>query len=380
MALVSKLPSAGVTIFTVMSTLANDTGAINLSQGFPDFDCAPSLIDAVAQKMREGHNQYCPMPGVLPLREALSHKIERLYGRRYDPATEITVTSGATEALFSTITALVHPGDEVIVFEPAYDSYVPALQLSGGIPVFVTLRHPDYRVNWDDVRRALTPRTKLILLNSPHNPTGTMLGPEDIRELRDVLSRTDAYVASDEVYEHIVFDGGRHESLARDPDIASRAIVISSFAKTYHTTGWKVGYAVAPAAITKEIQGVHQWVTFAVNGAIQLAFADLVNRDPEVGALSGFYQAKRDLFLDLMRGSRFRPLHSPGTFFQLMEYGDITREPDRDFAVRMTKEHGVASIPLSPFLHTTTAGTVLRFCFAKKDETLRAAAERLCRI
>lgn len=377
---VSKLPSAGVTIFTVMSKLANDTGAINLSQGFPDFDCDPALVEAVAQKMREGNNQYCPMPGVLPLREALSRKIERLYGRRYDPVSEITVTSGATEALFSTITALVHPGDEVIVFEPAYDSYVPALQLSGGKPVFVTLRQPDYRVDWDEVRRALTPKTRLILLNSPHNPTGTMLGPEDIRELKDVLNRTDAYVASDEVYEHIVFDGGRHESLARDADIAARAIVISSFAKTYHTTGWKVGYTAAPAAITKEIQGVHQWVTFTVNGAIQLAFADLVNRDPDVGALAGFYQAKRDLFLDLMRGSRFRPLRSRGTFFQLMEYGDITRERDRDFAVRMTEEHGVASIPLSPFLHTAEAGTVLRFCFAKKDETLRAAAERLCRI
>ena len=380
MALVSKLPSVGVTIFTVMSKLANDTGAINLSQGFPDFNCDPGLIDAVAQKMREGNNQYCPMPGVLPLREALSKKIEGLYGRHYDPVTEITITSGATEALFSTITALVHPGDEVIVFEPAYDSYVPALQLSGGLPVFVTLRHPDYRIDWDEVRRAVTPKTKLILLNSPHNPTGTMLGPEDIRELKDVLSRTDAYVVADEVYEHIVFDGGRHESLARDADIASRAIVISSFGKTYHTTGWKVGYAAAPAAITKEIQGVHQWVTFTVNGAIQLAYADLVNQDPEVRALSGFYQAKRDLFLELMKGSRFRPLPSRGTFFQLMEYGDITGEPDRDFAVRMTKEHGVASIPLSPFLHTTTAGTVLRFCFAKTDETLRAAAERLCRI
>jgi len=320
------------------------------------------------------------MPGVLPLREALSSKIERLYGRRYDPVTEITVTSGATEALFSTLTALVHPGDEVIVFEPAYDSYVPALQLSGGRPVFIPLVHPDYRIDWDAVRRALTPKTKIILLNSPHNPTGTMLGPEDLHQLRDVLNHTDAYVVADEVYEHIVFDGGRHESLASDPEIAARAVVISSFGKTYHTTGWKVGYAAAPAPITREIQGVHQWVTFTVNGAIQLAYADLVNRDPECQALAGFYQAKRDLFLDLMKPSRFTPLLSRGTFFQLMEYGEITSEPDKDFAIRMTKEHGVASIPMSPFLHTAAAGTVLRFCFAKKEETLAAAAERLCRI
>jgi methionine aminotransferase len=376
----SKLPPAGLTIFTVMSKLAVDTGAINLGQGFPDFDCDPALVDLVAAKMRAANNQYCPMPGQLALREALAMKIERLYGRRYDPVTEITVTSGATEALFCTIMALVHPGDEVVLSEPAYDSYVPSVQLSGGRPVFVTLRHPEYRIDWDAVRRALTPKTRLIILNSPHNPTGTTLGAGDLRELKDVLNRTDAWIASDEVYEHIVFDGGRHESLARDADIAARTVVISSFGKTYHTTGWKVGYTAAPAAVTREIQGVHQWVTFTVNSAIQLAYADVVSRDPACAELARFYQAKRDLFLDLMKGSRFRPLPSAGTFFQLMEYGDITQEPDRDFAIRMTKEHGVASIPLSPFLHTTTAGTVLRFCFAKKDATLRAAAERLCRI
>jgi methionine aminotransferase len=376
----SKLPPAGLTIFTVMSKLAVDTGAINLGQGFPDFDCDPALVDLVAAKMRAANNQYCPMPGQLALREALAMKIERLYGRRYDPVTEITVTSGATEALFCTIMALVHPGDEVVLSEPAYDSYVPSVQLSGGRPVFVTLRYPEYRIDWDAVRRALTLKTRLIILNSPHNPTGTTLGAGDLRELKDVLNRTDAWIASDEVYEHIVFDGGRHESLARDADIAARTVVISSFGKTYHTTGWKVGYTAAPAAVTREIQGVHQWVTFTVNSAIQLAYADVVSRDPACAELARFYQAKRDLFLDLMKGSRFRPLPSAGTFFQLMEYGDITQEPDRDFAIRMTKEHGVASIPLSPFLHTTTAGTVLRFCFAKKDATLRAAAERLCRI
>ncbi|MGE0393941.1 MAG: methionine aminotransferase [Vicinamibacterales bacterium] len=380
MALVSKLPSAGVTIFTVMSKLAADTGAINLGQGFPDFDCDPALVDAVAAKMHAANNQYCPMPGQLALREALAAKIERLYGRRYDAVSEITVTSGATEALFCAITALVHPGDEVIVLEPAYDSYVPAIQLSGGRPVFVTLRGPDYRVDWDAVRRALTPKTRLILLNSPHNPTGTIFGAEDLAALRAVLTHTDAWVASDEVYEHIVFDGRRHESLARDAEIASRTIVISSFGKTYHTTGWKVGYTAAPAALTAEIRNIHQWVTFTVNSAIQLAYADLVTRDPDCAALSGFYQAKRDLFLSLMEGSRFRPLPSAGTFFQLMDYGAISGEADRDFAIRVTKEHGVASIPLSPFLHTTGGETVVRFCFAKKDATLRAAAERLRRI
>jgi len=380
MPLVSKLPPKGITIFTVMSALAAETGAINLGQGFPDFDCDGALIDAVAAKMRAGHNQYCPMPGQLALREALAGKIERLYGRRYDPASEITVTSGATEALFCTITALVHPGDEVIVLEPAYDSYVPAIQLSGGTPVFVTLRGPDYRIDWDAVRRALTPRTRLLILNSPHNPTGTTLRAGDLAELKDVLGRTAAWVASDEVYEHIVFDGGRHESLARDPDLASRSIVISSFGKTYHTTGWKVGYTAAPAEVTAEIRNIHQWVTFTVNSAIQLAYADLVAEDPDCAALASFYQAKRDLFLDLMAGSRFRPLPSAGTFFQLMEYGGISGEPDRDFAIRMTKEHGVAAIPLSPFLHTAEGGTVIRFCFAKKDATLRSAAERLCRM
>lgn len=373
----SKLPSTGVSIFTIMSKLAVDHGAVNLGQGFPDFDCAPELVEAVAQKMREGHNQYCPMPGVAALREALAMKIERLYGRAYDPEAEITITSGATEGLFSSLTALVHPGDEVIVFEPAYDSYVPVIQLAGGIPVFVTLRAPDYRVDWDDVRKAVTPRTRVILINSPHNPTGMMLGAADVRELQRVLEHTRAYVVADEVYEHIVFDGARHESLARHPAVAERAVVISSFAKTYHTTGWKVGYCAAPAPITAEIRRVHQFVTFSVNGAIQLAYADVVAKDPCCAGLADFYQRKRDLFLSAMAGSRFRPLRSQGTFFQLMDYSAITTERDSDFALRLIREHGVASIPLTPFLHSDQSGPVLRFCFAKRDETLTRAAEQL---
>ncbi|KYF76423.1 aminotransferase [Sorangium cellulosum] len=379
-AIPSKLPSTGVSIFTVMTRLANEHGAINLSQGFPDFDCAPELVEAVARHMRAGHNQYAPMQGVLALREALSAKIERLYGRRYDPATEITITSGATEGIFSTLTAFVRPGDEVILFQPCYDSYAPAVLLNGGTPVFVTLRYPDYRVDWDEVRRAITPRTRLLLINSPHNPTGTMLSADDMRELARVVDGTDALVVGDEVYEHILFDGRRHESLARYPELADRSVVISSFGKTYHTTGWKVGYCAAPQPLSAEIQRVHQFVTFAVNAAIQLAYAEVVARDPLAADLAPFYQAKRDRFLKLIEGSRFRPLPCEGTYFQLVDTSEITAERDADFALRLIREHGVAAIPISPFLSGVEPGPVLRFCFAKRDETLERAAERLRRV
>jgi methionine transaminase len=377
----SKLPAGGVSIFAVMTRLANEHGAINLSQGFPDFDCAPALVDAVTRHMRAGHNQYAPMPGVLALREALSAKIERLYGRRYDPLTEITVTTGATEGLFAALTAFVHPGDEVLLFQPAYDSYTPAVQLSGGIPKYVTLRYPDYAIDWDDVRRAISPRTRVIVMNTPHNPTGMTWSAADIAELRHVLQGTEAIVISDEVYEHITFDGARHESLARYPDIAERAVVISSFGKTYHTTGWKVGYSAAPPALTAEIQRIHQWITFAVNGAVQMAYADMVNADPAAGEVTAFYQQRRDRFRALIAGSRFRPLPCHGTFFQMVDYSAITDERDAEFAVRLTKDHGVAAIPISPFLQPgIETGPVLRFCFAKRDDTLERAAERLCRV
>ena len=373
----SKLPTTGVSIFAVMSRLAEEHDAINLSQGFPDFDCAPELVEAVARYMRGGHNQYAPMPGVLALREALSRKIELLYGRRYDPVTEITVTSGATEGLFSTLTALVRPGDEVILFQPAYDSYAPAVQLSGGVPRFVTLRRPDYRVDWDEVRRTVTPRTRVILINSPHNPTGMVLDRHDMRELGRVLERTEAVVVADEVYEHIVFDGVRHESVARFPELAERGVVISSLGKTYHATGWKVGYCAAPQPLTAEIARVHQFVTFAVNGAIQRAYAEFVERDPASAGLAPFYQAKRDRFRHLLESSQFRPLSCRGTYFQLLDYSAITDERDSDFALRLIKEHGVTAIPLSPFLPGAEPDPVLRFCFAKRDETLDEAAERL---
>jgi methionine aminotransferase len=376
----SKLPSTGVSIFAVMSRLAEEHGAINLSQGFPDFSCDPELVEAVARQMRAGHNQYPPMPGVFVLREALARKIERLYGRRYDPATEITITSGATEGIFSSLTALVRPGDEVVLLQPAYDSYLPAVQLCGGRPVFVTLRGPDYRVNWDEVRRVVSARTRVIMLNSPHNPTGMVFDAEDIRGLTSVLEHTDAIVVADEVYEHIVFDGRRHESMARHPEIAARAIVVSSFGKTYHTTGWKVGYCTAPRAISAEVARVHQFVTYTVNGAIQRAYAEWVDRDPFAESVAHLYQAKRDRFLHLLEGTRFRPLPCRGTYFQMVDYSAITDERDSDFALRLLQEHGVAAIPVSPFLTDAEPGPVLRFCFAKRDETLERAAERLRKV
>jgi methionine aminotransferase len=373
----SKLPAVGTTIFTVMSRLASDLGAINLSQGFPDFDCDPELVEAVARHMRAGRNQYAPMQGVPALREAISAKYQDFHGRRYDPETEITVTSGGTEAIFDAVAAIIHPGDEAIVLEPCYDSYIPAIELSGGTSVIVPLRYPDYTIDWNAVRAAVTSKTRLLMLNSPHNPTGSVLGAGDIRELMALVSGTDLLIVSDEVYEHIIFDGLQHESMARHPELAARSFVVGSFGKTYHTTGWKIGYTVAPADLTAEFRKVHQFVTFATITPVQHGLADFLNSRKGLAELPAFFQRKRDLFLKLMEGSRFRPLTSHGSYFQLMDYSDITAERDADFAVRLTKEHGVASIPTSPFLYQSSAPPVLRFCFAKKDETLERAAERL---
>ena len=373
----SKLPDVGVSIFAVMTRLANEHGAINLSQGFPDFDCDPALIDAVAAAMRAGHNQYAPMPGVLALREAIAAKVNTCYGATYDPQTEIQIVSGATAGLYATLTAFVHPGDEVLLFEPCYDSYVPVIRLSGGTPVFASLRYPDYRVDWDEVRRAMSPRTKAILVNTPHNPTGRMWTADDMTQLAALVDGTDILVIGDEVYEHIIFDGRRHESLLRYPDLRQRACVISSFGKTFHTTGWKVGYCVAPQPILAEVQRVHQFMTFTVHTPSQFAFAEFVARDPMARDLAAFYQQKRDLFLRLIEGSRFQPLACEGTYFQLLDYSAIARDTDTDMAMRLITEHGVAAIPCSAFLYNDSGGPVLRFCFAKKEATLRAAAERL---
>jgi methionine aminotransferase len=377
MKLDSKLPAVGTTIFTVMSQLAAETGAINLSQGFPDFACDPALIDAVARHMRDGRNQYAPMPGVPALREAIAAHYAAVYGQSYDPGSEVTVTSGATEAIFDAVCAVIRPGDEAIVLEPCYDSYVPAIELCGGRAVPVALAPPAYAVDWDAVRAALTPRTRLILVNSPHNPTGTILSPADLDALAGVVDGTDVVVVSDEVYEHIVFDGYRHASVAGHEALARRTFVVGSFGKTYHATGWKVGYAAAPAALTTELRKVHQFVTFSTNTPVQHAIAEFLGARRGLAELAPFFQAKRDRFLDLMAGSRFAPLACRGSYFQLMDYSAISDEADAAFAVRLTREHGVAAIPTSPFLSRGAAPPVLRFCFAKRDETLAAAAARL---
>ena len=373
----SKLPNVGTTIFTVMSKLAADLGAINLSQGFPDFDCDPALVDAVAKHMREGRNQYAPMQGVPALRQAIAAKFAELYGASYDPDTEVTVTSGGTEAIFDAVAAVVRPGDEVIVFEPCYDSYVPAVEVNGGTAVVVSLRYPDYAVPWDEVRAAITPRTKMIALNSPHNPTATILSAADMQQLASIVDGTNLTIMSDEVYEHIIFDGARHESMARYDALRARSFIVGSFGKTYHVTGWKLGYVVAPSALTAEFRKVHQFVTFSSMTPTQYAIADFLAQRRGYPELAAFYQRKRDLFLELIDGSRWRPLRSRGTYFQLLDYSAITGEKDMDFALRLTREHGVASIPTSAFLYRQAPPLALRFCFAKKDDTLRAAAERL---
>jgi len=380
MPLSSKLPSVGVTIFTVMTRLSNDSGAINLSQGFPDFDVSAELRELVAKYMAAGHNQYAPMQGIPSLRQRIQEKTKELYGASYDPDTEITVTAGATEALFAAIICAVNPGDEVILFEPAYDSYAPAVLLAGGIPVYVQLKYPDYHVDWNEVKDAITPKTKLLILNSPHNPTGAILSVEDMKALINIVDGTDILIVSDEVYEHIIFDGQRHESMTRYPELAVRSFVISSFGKTYHATGWKLGYCLAPKNLSVEFQRVHQFVTFACHTPTQYAYAKFMERKEKYLSLGDFYQEKRDLFLRLIKDSRFKPLPCRGTYFQMLSYEAISDEKDVDFARRLTIEHKVASIPPSVFYIGGDDHKALRFCFAKKDETLIKAAERLCRI
>ncbi|MCB2170874.1 MAG: pyridoxal phosphate-dependent aminotransferase [Deltaproteobacteria bacterium] len=380
MTLSSKLPDVGLTIFSVMSQLAAEHRAINLSQGYPDFDVSPALIDRVVYYMRQGCNQYAPMTGVPALREAIAAKVAALYDAVYDPETEVTVTSGATEALYAAITAVVGPGDDVIIVEPAYDAYEPAVRLNGGQAVFVPMTFPGYRMDWERVRQAVSDRTRLLILNSPHNPTGSVLTAEDIAQLKTVVAGSDLLILSDEVYEHIVFDGRRHASMARDPELRRRSFVVSSFGKTYHATGWKIGYCLAPAPLSAELRKVHQYLTFASNTPIQMALADYLDRHTDHLGLSGFYQKKRDFFASLLGPSRFRPLPCEGTYFQMVDYSAISDEPDTAFARRMTIEHGVAAIPPSVFYDQLDYHRVLRFCFAKNEDTLKEAAEKLCRI
>jgi methionine aminotransferase len=376
----SKLPEVGVTIFSVMTKLANDHGAYNLSQGFPDFDVPPELAALVDNFIRAGHNQYAPMQGVPVLRERIAEKTAELYAARVDPETEITITSGATEALFAAITAVVRPGEEVIVFEPAYDAYGPVITLCGGKPVYLKMKFPNYRIDWDEVKDAITEKTRLIILNSPHNPTGTILSVEDVLALKQIVQNSNLFIVSDEVYEHIIFDGKSHQSMLRDPELALRSFVVSSFGKTYHATGWKIGYCIAPPELTKEFRKIHQFLTFASNTPIQYAFAEILQHKNIYLDLSAFYQKKRDLFLLLLQESRFKPLPCEGTYFQMLNYAAISDEADIDFAKRMTIEKGVAAIPPSDFYHHGDDNKVLRYCFAKKDETLEKAADILCRI
>ncbi len=380
MELISKLPDVGTTVFTVMSRLAQEHNALNLSQGFPDFDVNPDLIDLVGAHMRAGRNQYAPMQGVPALRQAIAEKTVELYGAGYDPETEITVTSGATEALYCAISAVVATGDEVLIFEPAFDSYAPAVRMNGGIPVYITLGFPNYRIDWDQVKDALTPKTRLMIINSPHNPTGTVLLPRDMDALAQVTADRNLFIIGDEVYEHILFDGIDHESLLRYPELSRKSFVISSFGKTYHTTGWKIGYCLAPQPLSAEFQKVHQFLTFASNTPIQYAYAEILKDKERYRGLGAFYQKKRDLFRSLLVESRFTPLPCHGTYFQMLDYSAITHEPDTVFARRMVTDIGVAAIPPSVFYHRRDDNRVLRFCFAKKDETLKEAAEILCNI
>ncbi len=376
----SKLPDLAVTIFSVMTQLAIEHGAINLSQGFPDFDTYPDLVSLVEKYMRAGHNQYAPMQGVMVLRERIAEKVHNLYGAQYNPASEITVTSGATESVFAAISAVVQQGDEVIIFEPAYDAYDPVVRLNGGIPVYLQLKFPEYHIDWDEVKNAVNSKTKLIILNYPHNPTGAVLSKEDISNLSEIVRDTEILIVSDEAYEHIIFDGLHHESISRHPQLARRSFVICSFGKTYHTTGWKIGYCLAPEPLSIELQKIHQYLTFASNTPIQMAYAEFMQNKDLYLSLPDFYQQKRDLFLSLTNKSRFKPLPCKGTYYIMLDYSQISNEPDFEFAKRLTTEFGVAAIPPSAFYHRKDDHKVLRFCFAKKSETLESAAVKLCQV
>jgi len=376
----SRLPRVGTTIFTVMSRLAQECGALNLSQGFPDFTAPPGLFDLVARHMHAGSNQYAPMAGAMPLREAIARKVEALHGARYDPEHEITVTAGGTQAIFTAVACAVRPGDEVVLLEPAYDSYGPAVELCGGTPVRARLSFPGYRPDWAEVKRLLSPRTRMIIVNTPHNPTGTAWEPSDLEALSALTRGSDILVVADEVYEHIVFDGRRHQSCAGSPELAARSFVLSSFGKTFHVTGWKVGYVLAPRELSAEFRKAHQFVVFTVNTPVQLALAEWLADPGRYLGLSAFYQAKRDLFREGLSASRLELLPCQGTYFQLASYARLSDEPDTALAERWTRELGVASIPVSVFYETPRQDRVLRFCFAKNDETLRRACERLARV
>ncbi len=376
----SRFPQMGTTIFTVMSKMAAECGAVNLSQGFPDFQAEPALFDAMHRYMLAGRNQYAPMAGMPELRQAIVDKVAALYGPRFDVESEVTVTAGATQAIFTAIAAFVRPGDEVIVFAPVYDSYVPAIETVGGKAVYAQLKFPDYTPDWEQVAALITPRTRMIVVNSPHNPTGSLLLAVDLEKLANLLRGTDIVVLSDEVYEHILFDGEQHASLCGHPELAARSIVVSSFGKTYHITGWKIGYVVGPAALMAEFRKVHQFNVFTVHGPSQLALAEYMQDASRHLKLAAFYEEKRDFFRQILGQTPFELLPCRGTYFQLASYRAISDLPDRAFAEWMTREIGVAVIPVSVFYADGRDDRVVRFCFAKKEETLLAAGERLRRL
>lgn len=376
----SKLPNTKTSIFAVMTGLANEYGAINLSQGFPNFPISEKLIGLVNENMIKGNNQYAPMPGILPLREAISEKLNRIYGVSFNPETEVTITPGATHGLNTIITAMINKGDEVIIFEPAYDSYVPSIELCGGIVKPINLVAPTYHINWDEVGRTINNKTKMIIINTPHNPTGAVLRENDMKELIRLTRNTDIIVLSDEVYEHLIFDGIRHESVLYYPELIERSFVTASFGKTFHTTGWKMGYVVSPKELMVEYRKVHQFSVFTCNTPMQWAFAEFLKEPNNYDYLPTFYQEKRDFMINALQDSRFNVLDCKGTYFMLLDYSKITDENEMDFAVRLTKEYGVVTVPVSPFYSSPIDNKTLRICFAKTNETLLNAAEILKRI
>jgi len=380
MPMISKLPNTGTTIFTVMSALANEYKAVNLGQGFPDFPMNNELTALVTKAMNEGYNQYVPMAGLLSLREGIVVNAENLYGIRLNPDTEITITPGATYAIYTALTTILHPGDEVIVFEPAYDSYIPNIELNGAKAVPIALRETDFSIDWEKVKAALTSRTRAILINSPHNPTGSVLSEEDIRQLHDLVQERDIYIVSDEVYEHLVYDGEQHRSMLRYPALFERSFVCFSFGKTYSCTGWKLGYCMAPAALTSEFRKVHQFNAFTCNSPMQIALSTFIRQPEHYLELGSSMQQRRDYFLELMKGSRFNFMPSHGSYFICANYDDISKEPDDEFVQTLTREAGVALIPLSAFYQQKKVSHTVRFCISKKMETLALAAERLSKL
>ena len=375
----SKLPQVGGSIFSVMSQLAASAGAINLSQGFPDYPCPDELIERVYFHMKAGHNQYAPMPGILSLREKVAEKVNALHGTKYHPDTEVTITSGGTQAIFTALSAVIQPNDEVIIFEPAYDCYAPTIKLLGGLVKSFELTPPNYKIDWAYVKRLITAHTRMIILNTPHNPTGTVLTMEDIRELIAITRDTDILILSDEVYEHMIYDGKEHLSMARFPELRERSFITASFGKLFHNTGWKIGYCLAPAQLMNEFRKVHQFTVFSANTPVQHALSDVFSDPDYFPELKDFFQKKRDRFAQLLKDTRFDLLPCYGSYFQCVTYKKITEEKDVDFARRLVQDFGVASIPVSAFYTKNIDYGVLRFCFAKKDETLEAAAEKLRR-